>query len=78
MATDKIPTEVELMNKIEERAEYMRNNDPRKMFTATYEVNGNAYTEKIRALSTQDAEDKLRYELRLVGWFPKEIKIVEG
>ena len=77
MATDKIPSEVDLMNKIEERAEYMRNNDPRKMYTAIYEVHGREFTEKIKALSTRDAEDKLRYELRLVGWFPKEVKIIE-
>lgn len=77
MATDKIPTKAELMNKIEEYTEYMRKNDPRKMYTAVYEVNGTKYTEKIKAISTRDAEDKLRYGLGLVGWYPKGIKILE-
>lgn len=77
MATDKIPTEADLRYEIEKRAEYMRKNDPRKTYTAIYEVNGREFTEKIKGLSPRDAEDKMRYELRLVGWFPKEIKIIE-
>ena len=75
MATDRIPTEAELMEKIEARTAYREANDPRKKYKVTYDVNGTTMTEMVMANNERCAEETVKYQCSLVGWQLKNMSI---
>lgn len=50
--------------------------DPRHAYAATYEVNGTPMSETVMAYDIKEAEQHVKQQLSMVGWFPVNLKIV--
>ena len=80
-SSDHIVSEGENINRLEAIAEYRREHgDPRKNYEATYLVCGRPMTERVTAMTQQQAVDIVKYTCSLVGWQPNslEVRDVEG
>jgi hypothetical protein len=46
------------------------------IYTVTYNINGHLMSEKIFAKNTKDAEEIIKRNCGMVGWIPRDIKIL--
>jgi len=49
--------------------------DPRHEYVAKYTVNGSELTENILAYSIKEAEEQIKQQLSMVGWYPLNLEI---
>lgn len=75
-SNDYIPYASEIEAAREEAAARVKDiPDPRHEYVATYSINGSELTEKVMAYNIKEAEDHIRQQLSMVGWFPTNLKI---
>lgn len=73
---DYIPTYADIEAEKNRREEYLKEHKATvHSYTATYKINGKAYTSKLAGQTTADAEDNLRHDCDMIGWIPTDIVI---
>ena len=78
-SSDYIPTEGDNASRLDDIAEYRRNHgDPRKAYTATYLICGKPVSERVMAMTQQQAVNIVKYNCSLVGWNPSSLNVTEA